>query len=198
MIILSLIFLKRKEIEFNFDLSKFKKLTSASKFFIFYTAIIPLFTFIDSFFVDAYLTEEDLGIYSFSLKIYNISLMLIVPIFTVLNIKQIEIAKENNYLAFVHNKFKKVFLFSTIIFIAAIFFNWIITSFIYFQYKSAFLISNILMFGSYITYITLPFSFLIAYRKYKHLFFLGVIAILFNMTINYFFIEKNGMFIAAI
>ena len=31
------------------------------------------------------------------------------------------------------------------------------------------------MFGSYITYITLPFSFLIAYRKYKHLFFLGVI-----------------------
>jgi O-antigen/teichoic acid export membrane protein len=197
MIILYLIFLKRNEIEFNFNVSKFKKLTYASKFFIFYTAIIPLFTFIDSFFVDSYLTEEDLGIYSFSLKIYNISLMLVVPIFTVLNIKQIEIAKENNYLAFVQNKFKKVFLFSTIIFIGAIFFNWIITSFIYLEYKSSFWISNILMFGSYVTYLTLPFSFLIAYRKYKHLFFLGIIAILFNIVINYFFIEKNGMFIVA-
>lgn len=197
MIILSLIFLKRNEIEFNFNISNFKKLTSASKYFIFYTAIIPLFSFIDSFFVDSYLTEEDLGIYSFSLKIYNISLMLVLPIFTVLNIKQIEIAKENNYLVFVQNKFKKVFVFSTIIFISAIFFNWIITSFIYLEYKSSFWISNILMFGSYVTYLTLPFSFLIAYRKYKHLFFLGIIAILVNIVINYFFIKKNGIFIVA-
>ena len=123
--------------------------------------------------------------------------MLVVPIFTVLNIRQIEIAKGNNYLAFVQDKFKKVFLFSTIIFIGAIFFNWIITSFIYVEYKSSFWISNILMFGSYVTYLTLPFSFLIAYRKYKHLFFLGIIAISFNIVINYFFIKKNGMFIVA-
>lgn len=43
----------------------------------------------------------------------------------------------------------------------------------------------------------LPFSFLIAYRKYKYLFFLGVVAILLNIFINYFFIAKYGMIIAA-
>ncbi|MCL7761851.1 oligosaccharide flippase family protein [Polaribacter sp. Z014] len=197
MISIAIVFLKKEEIEFNINFTRLKNQTIQSKFLIFYTALVPFISFIDSYFVDAYLTEEDLGIYSFSLKIYNISLMLVVPIFTVLNIKQIEIAKENNYLTFISKNFKKVILFSVVIFLGTFLFNWIITNYIYLEYKSSFWNTNILMFGSFITYITLPFSFLIAYRKYKYLFTLGVLAILFNIIINYFFIEKYGMMIAA-
>jgi O-antigen/teichoic acid export membrane protein len=197
MIFIAIIFLKKEEIEFNINFSRLKKQTFQSKFLIFYTALIPFISFIDSYFVDAYLTKEDLGIYSFSLKVYNISLMLVVPIFTVLNIKQIEIAKEGNYMLFVKKSFKKVIFFSSMIFLVTLLFNWLITNYIYLEYKSSFWNTNILMFGSFITYITLPFSFLIAYRKYKYLFALGIIAVLFNILINYFFIEKYGMLVAS-
>lgn len=197
MVMVLIIFLKKKEIEFKLSFSKIKKLTVSSKFLIFYTAIIPIFTFIDSYFVDTFLTEEDLGIYSFSLKVYNISLMLVVPIFTVLNIKQIEVAKKDDYEVFVSKRFKKVLLFSLVFFLIALIFNFIITNFIYNEYLASFWNTNILMLGSFITYVTLPFSFLIAYRKYKHLFTLGILAIFFNVLINYFFIEKHGMIIAA-
>ena len=131
------------------------------------------------------------------LKVYNISLMLVVPIFTVLNIKQIEIAKEGNYMLFVKKSFKKVIFFSSMIFLVTLLFNWLITNYIYLEYKSSFWNTNILLFGSFITYITLPFSFLIAYRKYRYLFALGIIAVLFNILINYFFIEKYGMLVAS-
>lgn len=197
MFIVAVLFVKKEEIEFNLNFQILKKLTFQSKFLIFYTALIPLLSFIDSYFVDSFLTKKDLGIYSFSLKIYNISLILVVPIFTVLNIKQIEIAKENNYLLFVQKSFRKVLLFSSVIFLATLVFNWFVINYVYLEYKSSFWNTNILMLGSFITYVTLPFSFLIAYRKYKHLFSLGVLAILCNITINYFFIEKYGMLVAA-
>jgi O-antigen/teichoic acid export membrane protein len=197
MILIAIIFLKKEEIEFIINFSRLKKQTFQSKFLIFYTALIPFISFIDSYFVDAYLTKDDLGIYSFSLKVYNISLMLVVPIFTVLNIKQIEIAKEGNYMLFVKKSFKKVIFFSSMIFLVTLLFNWLITNYIYLEYKSSFWNTNILLFGSFITYITLPFSFLIAYRKYRYLFALGIIAVLFNILINYFFIEKYGMLVAS-
>jgi len=197
MILIAIIFLKKEEIEFIINFSRLKKQTFQSKFLIFYTALIPFISFIDSYFVDAYLTKDDLGIYSFSLKVYNISLMLVVPIFTVLNIKQIEIAKEGNYMLFVKKSFKKVIFFSSMIFLVTLLFNWLITNYIYLEYKSSFWNTNILLFGSFITYITLPFSFLIAYRKYRYLFALGIIAVLFNILFNYFFIEKYGMLVAS-
>lgn len=197
MVFLGVLFVKKREVEFSITFDKLKTLLFRSKFLIFYTALIPFISFIDSYFVDTYLTEVDLGIYSFSLKVYNISLMLVVPIFTVLNIKQIEIAKNDDYILFVKKSFKKVLLFSFALFLIAILFNFIITHYLYKEYIISFWNTNILMLGAFITYVTLPFSFLIAYRKYKYLFSLGVLAILFNIIVNYFFIEKYGMRIAA-
>ena len=197
MLFLSILFIKNREVEFKITLSKLKHLLKNSKFLIFYTALVPFISFIDSYFVETYLSEESLGMYSFSLKIYNVSLMLVIPIFTVLNIKQIEIAKDNNYKLFVKKNLKKVFLFSFILFFLALFFNYIITHYIYIEYKASFINTNILMLGAFITYVTLPFSFLIAYRRYKYLFLLGTFAIFFNVIVNYFFIEKYGMNIAA-
>lgn len=197
MLFLSILFVKKDEVEFKITTGRLKHLLQSSKFLILYTALIPFISFIDSYFVDNYLSEEALGIYSFSLKIYNISLMLVIPIFTVLNIKQIEIAKDNNYRLFVRNNFKKVFLFSFVIFIGAICFNYIITNYVYTEYKASFINTNILMLGAFITYVTLPFSFLIAYRRYKYLLLLGILAIFFNVIINYFFIKEYGMNTAA-
>ena len=198
MILLAILFLKKAEIEFSLQFQKLKKLLFNSKFLIFYIAIVPLITFIDSYFVESFLTEEDLGMYSFSIKIYSISLMLVVPIFTILNIKQIEIAKENNYLNFIRGNFKKTGSLSLVILVLSILFNWVLVNSVYTIYRESFWITNILILGSFITYISLPFSFLIAYRKYKYLFGLGVLAILLNIFINYFFIAKYGMIVAAI
>ncbi|MDB4009772.1 hypothetical protein N9484_01930 [Polaribacter sp.] len=198
MILLAILFLKKSEIEFSLQIQKLKNLLFNSKFLIFYTAIVPLITFIDSYFVESFLTQEDLGMYSFSIKIYSISLLLVVPVFTILNIKQIEIAKENNYLNFIRENFKKIGSLSLVILVLSILFNWVLVNSVYNIYRESFWITNILILGSFITYISLPFSFLIAYRKYKYLFGLGVLAILLNLSINYFFIAKYGMIIAAL
>ncbi len=197
MIALFFLMIKKDEISFDIRFLKLKKIVSESKFLIFYTTIILLITFIDSYFVELFLTKQDLGIYSFSLKIYNISLMLVVPIFTVLNIKQIEIAKEKGYDIFLKKNFKKVLGFSTIIFIIVLIFNLVVTEYFFTEYRASFWTTTILLCGSFITYISLPFSFLIAYRKYKQLFLLGMLAISMNIIINYFFINTYGILIAA-
>ena len=197
MIVLFTVMMKKQEISFNLRFLKLKKIVFESKFLIFFTTIILLVTFIDSYFVELYLTKQDLGLYSFSLKIYTISLMLVVPIFTVLNLKQIEIAKEKGYYSFLKSNFKNVLGFSTVIFLLALLANWIITDFIFTEYRESFWSTTILLCGSFITYVSLPFSFLIAYRKYKHLFLLGMLAISLNILINYFFINKYGILIAA-
>jgi O-antigen/teichoic acid export membrane protein len=198
MIFLAFVFIKKNEVELSLSINKLKNLVFKSKFLIFYTSLIPVLIFIDSYFVDSYLTEEDLGIYSFSIKIYNISLMLVVPIFTVLNIRQIEIAKEDNYLSFTKENLNKIILFSVVILFLSIFLNWVLVNYLFIDYRESFWITNLLILASFITYITLPFSFLIAYRKYKHLFFLGVIGVSVNIGLNFLLIQKYGMIIAAL
>tara|TARA_B110000116_G_C16736616_1_gene536359 strand:- start:541 stop:1227 length:687 start_codon:yes stop_codon:yes gene_type:complete len=198
MIFLAFVFIKKNEVELSFSINKLKNLVFKSKFLIFYTSLIPVLIFIDSYFVDSYLTEEDLGIYSFSVKIYNISLMLVVPIFTVLNIRQIEIAKEDNYLSFTKENLNKITLFSVVILFLSIFLNWVLVNYLFIDYRKSFWITNLLILASFITYITLPFSFLIAYRKYKYLFFLGVIGVSVNIGLNFLLIQKYGMIIAAL
>ena len=191
-------FIKKTEIFFDTRKSTYIKLIENSKYLIFYTAIIPILSFIDSYFVDKFLNEKDLGLYSFSLKVYNISLMLVIPIFTVLNIKQIKIAKAENYLSFLNKNFKKVLFFSLSFFILFLLINTIITQYIYTSYSDTFLPTSILLIGSFIAYLTIPFSFLIAYRKYRHLFSIAILAILINITLNFLLIEKYGILIAAI
>ena len=124
--------------------------------------------------------------------------MLVVPIFTVLNIKQLEIAKEKKYSIFLKKNFKKVSTYSLLLFIGSILFNYLITQYIYTSYKASFLDTTILLCGAFITYLSMPFSFLIAYRKHNWLFFLSTLALLINISINYFYISEYGTIIAAI
>ena len=197
MLILVPFILKKKEVHINARIKTLKTLFKNSKHLIFYTALIPVITFIDSYFVEKYLSERDLGLYSFSLKVYSISLMLVVPIFTVLNIKQLEIAKEKKYWVFFKKNIKKVFIFSVLLFLASVIFNYLITHFFYTEYRSSFIDTTILLCGAFITYLSLPFSFLIAYRKHNWLFFLSIIALFINIIVNYIYISKHGTIIAA-
>jgi O-antigen/teichoic acid export membrane protein len=168
--ILFIVFVDKNEIHFDFRFLTLKTLTLNSKFLILHIAILPFVAFIDSYFVEKYLTGQDLGLYSFSLKVYSISLLLFAPILTVLNVKQIEIAKEKSYLLFLKKNLKKVFVLSTILLIVVVIINLVITQYIYLDYKNSFLDTSILLLAAYVSYISMPFSFLIAYRKYKQLF----------------------------
>lgn len=190
--------IRKKEIFIDIKYTTLKTFFKNSKFLIFYTALIPIIAFIDSFFVEKYLSEEKLGLYSFSLKVYSISLMLVVPMFTVLNIKQIEIAKEKKYNEFFSKNIKKVFSFSFVLFLLAVLANYLITYYFYTNYKDSFLDTTILLGGAFVTYLSMPFSFLIAYKKYKSLFFLTILALISNISINYIFISKYGTVIAAL
>jgi len=196
--ILFIILIKKDEIALIPEYLILKKIIKDSKYLILYAILIPFISFIDSYFVETYFTSKDLGLYSFSLKIFNISVLLIIPIQTVLNIKQIEIAKENGYKIFFKTYFKKIVIFSSVVFVGAILFNWIVTNFIYTEYQSTYWVSNILLCTSFFSYLSLPFSFLLAYRKYQLLFGLAVLGIFINIFINYFFISQYGIYAAAI
>lgn len=197
-LILCFVLIKSEEISILPQILIIKKIIKESKYLILYATLIPFISFIDSYFVDSYLPKVDLGLYSFSLKIFNISILLIVPIQTVLNIKQIEIAKDKGYLTFLKKNIKKVFIFSTLLFFTAILLNWLIINYIYTEYKPSYWVTNILLCTSFFSYISLPFSFLLAYRKYNILFILAVFGILINILINYLFIKQYGIYAAAI
>jgi O-antigen/teichoic acid export membrane protein len=198
MLVLVPFIIKKKEIYINARFKTLKALFKNSKYLIFYTALIPIIAFIDSYFVEKHLSERDLGLYSFSLKVYSISLMLVVPIFTVLNIKQLEIAKEKRYTLFFKKNIKKVLTFSVLLFLGSVIFNYAITHFFYTEYRSSFIDTTILLCGAFITYLSLPFSFLIAYRKHNWLFLLSIIALFINIIVNYIYISQYGTIIAAL
>lgn len=198
MIFLIMLMTKKSDLRFNIRFIEYQKLFKSSKHLILYMSIIPLISFIDSFFIDSFLTTRDLGMYSFSLKIYTVSLMLVVPIFTVLNIRQIEVAQVNGYLTFFHKNKRKVFVFSVLFFVLAFLLNWLLTEFIYVKYEDSFRDTSILLFAAFIAYLTLPFSFLMAYKKYKYLLILGLLALFVDVFINYFFIARFGTLVAAL
>ncbi len=190
-------FVKKKDIQIQINESVFKKVLTKSKYLILYLALIPLISFIDSYFIDNNLTGKDLGLYSFSLKIFSISLLIVIPISTVLSIKQIELAKEDGYWHFFKTNRKRVFQISLLVFIGAVLFNWIIVTFFYTEYESSYWSTNILLCTSFITYLSIPFSFLMAYRKYQALFLLALIGVFIDIVINYLFIEDYGIIAAA-
>lgn len=190
-------FVKKKDIQIQINESVLKKVLTKSKYLILYLALIPLISFIDSYFIDNNLTDKDLGLYSFSLKIFSISLLVVIPISTVLNIKQIELAKEDGYWHFFKTNRKRVFQISLLAFIGAVLFNWIIVTFFYTEYESSYWSTNILLCASFITYLSIPFSFLMAYRKYQTLFILALIGVFIDIVINYLFIEDYGVIAAA-
>lgn len=198
MVICMFVFIKITDTKFDISVTSLKKLTSGSLFLILYVAIIPFLAFVDSFFVEQFLSDKDLGLYSFSLKVYNISLMLVVPAFTVLNIKQIEIAKQQSYRLFLNKNKNKVVFYSSALFLIALLINWIATQYIFKAYEASFINTTILLGAAFFSYVSLPFSFLIAYRKYKYLFLLSIAAVSVNIVVNYFFIEDYGTIIAAL
>ncbi len=197
-LMLFIILIKKEDISLIPEYSILKKIVKESKYLILYVSLIPFISFIDSYFVESYLTSKDLGLYSFSLKIFNVSILLIIPIQTVLNIRQIEIAKKNGYFIFFKTYFKKIFIFSSLVFGSAILFNWWIVNFIYTEYQSSYWVTNILLCTSFFSYLSLPFSFLLAYRKYQLLFGIAVVGVFISILINYLFINQYGIYAAAV
>lgn len=93
---------------------------------------------------------------------------------------------------------KRCFFIRLYFFVLSILFNYILTQFIFVKYQDSFRDTSILLFAAFIAYLTLPFSFLIAYKKYKHLLILGITALFVDVFINYFFIARFGTLVAAL
>ncbi len=186
-----------KNIIFNINIKNNILFFKSSVFLIGYTMIMPLTGFMDMYFIDNYLSEYDLGLYAFSLKIFAIALVGLSPLLTVLRIKQIDRLKEKNVLEYVSKNFIKVFLsafaFSVIIIIGA----YILTTSFFIEYNESLLATYILIATAFVSYVTIPFSFLMAARRYKEVFVIGVIALMINFIVNFYFIEQFGILAAA-
>ena len=198
MALIFFIYIRKDEIKFTFNRQPLKNITSGSGFLILYLSIVPLISVVDSFFVEKYLTEIDLGLYSFSIKVYTISMMLIVPIFTVLNLKQIEVAKQKSYSSFLEKNVKKVSLYAVVFISLFVLANWLIVEYVFIEYQASLFNTIILLSAAFIGYLSMPFSFLIASRKYTLLFLLAITAILASFCINYLFIQEYGTVVAAL
>ena len=184
---------KRKDFIFSFKIINKLKFIWNSKFYILYFSVLSIVNFTDLYFVKNMLDEISLGYYSFSLKMFNISLVALGPILTVVRIKQIDVINEKKPIQFFKNNFKKIFLmsvFHTIIFLT---FSFVLIKFYFTQYNNSFISIVIFAACSFISYITIPFSFLLAMRKYFLIFIIVTISLLINILLNIKFIPIYGI-----
>lgn len=187
----------KKKINFRIDLSFIRKAYSDSCYLIFYWSLLPIIGFMDMFFVKKYLNDYDLGLYAFSLKLYQISLIGLAPMLTVLNIKQIDVARDLRYVGFFKRNIKKVSVLAFAFYLLCLLMVFLITFFFFKEYKPSFWATVILVSTSFFSYLTLPFSFLMAFRRYKLVFINSVAALMLNFIINYRFIPVYGIIAAA-
>lgn len=179
------------------DFKIIKKFFKDSSYLIAYWSLLPLIGFLDLYYTEKFLGNKDLGIYAFSLKFFTIALVGLAPIQTVLRIKQIDIVKENKIIFFIKSTFKKVLVMGLFFYILLIAFTYIITFYFFEEYEESFNISLILITIALISYITVPFNFLQAARKYKEVFYIGLISIALNLTIKELFIDLYGIYAIA-
>lgn len=165
-----------------------------SSYLIAYWSLLPLIGFLDLFYAEKYLGNHDLGLYAFSQKIFAIALIGLSPIQTVLRIKQIDIVKEKNIMFFIKSNFRKVLFIGLLFYLLMIVFTYIVTFYFFEEYKKSFNISIILVTIAFISYITVPFNFLQAARKYKEVFYIGLISIVLNLIIKELFIDLYGIY----
>jgi O-antigen/teichoic acid export membrane protein len=154
-------------------------------------------SFIGMYFVEKYIDNYELGLYAFSLKIYAVSMIGLAPMLTVLRIRQIDIARESEFKAFFKRNIKKVTWFASGFYALSLIGTLILTYIFFQEYKSSIAATVILVSTSFFSYLTIPFSFLMAFRKYKIVFLLSLISLFLNISINYFFIPMYGIVAAA-
>lgn len=195
--ILYLVFLNRDTIEFSLDLSRKLQLVCDSKYLVLYLSIIPLMNFVDLYFVKKYLLGKELGYYSFSLKLFSISLVGLGPLLTVFRIQQIDNVKGGLASEIFNKNFKKI-SFSVILFLLVLISGFSLFTLVFFPSYSPSLKSSIILFCcSAVSYISIPFSYLIALRKYRSVFILAGVALIINTVINYYFVPIYGISAAA-
>ncbi len=187
----------KKNITFRVNFFALKKTYSDSFYLVFYWTLLPIIAFMDMFFVEKYLANYELGLYAFSLKLYQISLIGLAPMLTVLRIKQIDIARDSKYVDFLKRNIKKVSAFATVFYLLSVLTVLLITFIFFKEYKPSIWATIILVSTSFFSYLALPFSFLMAFRKYKLVFINSVVALMLNFIINYYFIPIYGILAAA-
>lgn len=185
-------------ISFNINIRNIKNLYGDSIYLVLYWSILPIMSFLGMFFVEKYINNYELGLYSFSLKLYTVSLIGLTPMLTVLRIRQIDIAKKSEYKIYFKRNIKNVLYFSSGFYILSIIMAYILTYVFFPKYKSSIIATIILISTSFVSYTTIPFSFLMAFRKYKDVFILSLISLLISIGINYNFIPKYGIIAAAL
>lgn len=190
-------FVEIQQISFRFSLFDFIKLFEDSFYLVLYWSILPIISFLDMYYVEKFLTGHDLGLYSFSLKLFAISLVALPPMLTVLRIHQIDIFKSNNIIKFIREKLKYVILFSALAYICSIIGSYLLTFYFFPKYSESYGATVVLISTSFISYLVLPFSFLMAMRKYKLVFINSIIALFLTVSINYFFIPIYGIIAAG-
>lgn len=185
-------------ITFKINFLFFKRMYGDSIYLVLYWSILPIMSFIGMYFVEKYISDYELGLYSFSLKIYALSLIGLAPMLTVLRIRQIDVARCNGYYDFFKRNIKKVFLFSSGFYLLSIFGAFIFTYVFFREYKASIVATSILITTSFFSYLTIPFSFLMAFRKYYVVFILSLISLFLCIAINYYLIPRLGIIAAAL
>lgn len=187
-----------KTITVKINLTFLKTMYGDSFYLVLYWSILPIMSFLGMFFIEKYINEYELGLYAFSLKLYAISIAALTPMLTVLRIRQIDIARKNEFKVFFKRNIRKVILFATGFYLLSILGAFILT-FIFFQeYKASIGATVILITTSFFSYLTTPFSFLAAFRKYKAIFLLSLISLMLVIGINYYLIPVYGIIAAAL
>jgi O-antigen/teichoic acid export membrane protein len=185
------------KINFNINFHILKTIYGDSIYLVLYWSILPVMSFLGMFFIEKYINNYELGLYSFSLKIYALSLIGLAPMLTVLRIRQIDIARKSEFKTFFKRNIKKVTLFASGFYFVSVFGAFTLTYVFFQEYKLSITATIILISTSFFSYLTIPFSFLMAFRKYKIVFILSLISLLLNVGINYYFIPVYGIIAAA-
>jgi O-antigen/teichoic acid export membrane protein len=116
---------------------------------------------------------------------------------TVLRIRQIDIVRRADYRVFFTRNIKKVLISSCAFYIVLLAGAFFLTHFVFPEYKASTTSTNILLTTAFISYLTIPFSFLQAFRKYRTVFILSLISLALNITINHYFTPSFGINAAA-
>lgn len=168
------------------------------KLFILYYLFMNAFSFSDQYFVRELLGMEELGLYSFSLKMYNISMFGIGPLLAVIRIRQIDLVKKSsNIKQFLKAHQKRVFALSMILGCCLYIGFQILVEFIFQDYRHSLNSTNILLLSSMISYNLLPFSFLLAQKRFKLIVVISAISLVLNIILNIQLIPFFGMLGAA-
>lgn len=198
-IIFSIFCLKNnKSLEFDLSLKKIYEFTMGSIYLFFYGATLPIISFLDLYFVNKYLNSYDLGIYSFSLKVYTIALIGLSPMLTVFRLHFIDIFKNNNVRSHIKRNFLNVLFIAFLLLCLSLVGNYLLVNIIFTKYIKSFWPTNILLFSAFFSYVLVPFIFLAAARRYKQMFCLGILGLLANISINICFIRKFGLIVPSI